>query len=75
MRVTKNKIEKCIGPGDVVYVICPGGVYKEATVFSIEEDSVDTDLDLLFFDEIGETWCLHEATAKNITRKSQKNVI
>lgn len=75
MRVTKNKIEKCLGVGDVVYVICAGGMYMEATVVHIEDDCVDTDLDLLFFDEIGKIWCLNEATAKNITRKSQRNVI
>lgn len=54
---------------------CPGGGYTEAIVTWIGEDSLDTDVDVLFYDEIRETWCLCESTAKNITRKSQKNVL
>lgn len=75
MTVTKNKIEKCLDVGDVVFAICAGGVYKEAKVLSIENECVETDLDVFFYDEIGQVWCLCEPTAKNITRKSQRNVI
>lgn len=75
MRVTKTKISKVLDRGDIVYVFLPQGGYTEAVVSWIGEDSLDTDVDVLFYDEIGENWCLCESTAKNITRKSQKNVL
>lgn len=74
MNITQNKIKSCTDIGDTVYVIC-GGVYKPAVVKSIGIDAIETDLDTLFYDEIGEIWCLCESTAKNITRKSHKNVL
>ena len=75
MRVTKTKISKVLSIGDIVYVILPKGGYTEAVVTWIGEDSLETDVDLLFYDEMGKMWCLCESTAKNITRKSQKNVL
>jgi hypothetical protein len=75
MRLTKREISKVLDRGDIVYAILPKGGYKEAVVEWIDEDSLYTDLDVLFYDEIGENWCLCESTAKNITRKSQKNVL
>ena len=74
MRVTKRKISKACDVGDAVFVFTRGG-YKPAVIRWIGEDCLDTDLDVLFYDEIGEFWCLCESTAKNITRKSQKNVL
>lgn len=70
MTVTRRKLQKLLSYGDVVYILCAGG-YKEATVKEICDDCLDTDLDLLFFDEIRVTWCLHKSTAENITRQSQ----
>ena len=76
MKITKNKIEKLVSVGDIVFVIHrSGGGYSTATVLSIEEDCLDTDADLLFYEDIPFLWCLCESTAKNITRKSQRNVI
>ena len=75
MRVTKTKISKVLSLGDIVYVMLPRGGYTEAVVSWIGEDSLDTDVDVLFYDEIGINWCLCESTAKIITRESQKNVL
>ena len=75
MSVTKQKLSKVLSVGDVVYVVLPRGGYQEAIVSWIGYDSLDTDVDVLFYDEIGKNWCLCESTAKNITRKSQKNVL
>ena len=75
MRVTKRKLSKVLDRGDTVYVITGRGGYIPAKVQRIGEDSLDTDVDVLFYDEIGEMWCLCELTAKNITRQSQKNVL
>ena len=69
MRVTRNKIESCVDIGDTVYIIL-GGAYISAIVNGIYDDSLDTDEDLLFYEDIGETWCLCECTARNITQKS-----
>lgn len=74
MAVTKRKLEKLLAPGDTVFVFYKGG-YLLATVNAIEDDGINTNLDFLFLDEIGETWCLCECTAKKITRESQKNVL
>lgn len=75
MRVTKTKISQVLSIGDTVYVILPRGGYCEAKVLWIGYDSLDTDVDVLFYDEIGENWYLHESTAKKITQESQKNVL
>lgn len=74
MKVTKNKINRVLEVGDIVYVITKGG-YTNATVLEIEDDCLNTNVDLLFYDEIGKIWCLCESTAKRITRESQKNVL
>ena len=74
MKVTKNKISRALEVGDIVYMITKGG-YTRATVLEIEDDCLNTDVDLLFYDEIGKSWCLCEVTAKRITRESQKNML
>ena len=50
----------------------PGGGYKPTKVLGIYEDSISVEEDLLFYDEIGKTWCLHERTAKDYTKKPIK---
>ena len=75
MRATKTKISKVLDRGDTVYVITSRGGYMPAKVQWIGEDGLETDIDVLFYDEIGKMWCLCEKTAQNITRQSQKNVL
>ena len=66
MRVTREKIRKVLSIGDIVYAILPHGWgYREAIVSRIGYDSLDTDVDIFFYEDIGELWCLHELTAKN----------
>ena len=53
MNISQNKIKSCTDIGDTVYVIA-GCEYKPAIVKSIGIDAIETDLDTLFYDEIGE---------------------
>lgn len=68
MKVTKNKIEKCVEIGDIVYILGRG--YTPSNVLGIYDDCLDTEDDILFYEDIGETWCLCERTAREITQKS-----
>ncbi len=70
MRVTRNKIESCVDIGDAVFVLRMGW-YIHALVNGIHDDSLDTDEDILFYEDIGETWVLCERTAREITQRSQ----
>jgi hypothetical protein len=53
-----------------VYILHRGG-YTQTRVNAICDDCLDTDEDILFYDDIGVTWVLCESTARKITQKSQ----
>lgn len=67
-------MRKVLIPGDTVYVLAPGKVIP-AKVLEICEDSLETDLDILFYDEHGFTWMLTEKEAEKMALKSQKSVL
>ena len=74
MKITKNLIRKVLAPGDKVYIIAPGKVIP-AKVLDICEDSMETDVDTLFYDEHGFTWMLTRSEAEKMALKSQKHVL
>lgn len=51
-----------------------GGVIP-AKVLEICDDCLETDKDILFYDEHATVWMLTESEAKKITPKSQKSVL
>ena len=74
MILTKKKICKILSPGDTVYIIAPGRVIP-STVLKINDDCIETEEDVLFYDEHSFTWMFTSSEAQKLALKSQKAVV
>lgn len=60
--ISHRQASKLLPPGDTVYCV-KGRLVIPAKVMSIKRDHLDTDIDVLFFDEHGTFWYLTEKEA------------
>lgn len=60
--LTYKKARKLLDPGDIVYTV-QGGRVVEHIVRKLYADSLDTDEDVFFYDEVGKLWFLTRRSA------------
>lgn len=65
--ITYRKASDLLPVGDTVYCV-KGRCVIPAKVVSVERDHLNTDIDLLFFDEHGVFWFLTKKTAEAAAR-------